>query len=143
MTITTVTSGLYRIQLLVPLSDSTHGTMTHFEIITVRLRDHDGTEGVGYTYTTGAGGAAVHALIEQGLRHVIAEFAVLTGQETLAALDPDWFAAARQALQDGAIAELGLVANDQCFRITRRSRWKFWRRRRAWLENLARRTETP
>jgi L-alanine-DL-glutamate epimerase-like enolase superfamily enzyme len=55
----------------VPLSDSTHGTMTHFELVTVRLRDEDGAEGVGYTYTTGAGGAAVHALIDQGLRDVV------------------------------------------------------------------------
>jgi L-alanine-DL-glutamate epimerase-like enolase superfamily enzyme len=53
------------------LSDSTHGTMTHFELVTVRLRDLDGVEGVGYTYTTGAGGAAVHALIDQGLRPVL------------------------------------------------------------------------
>ena len=71
MAITTVTAGLYRIQLPVPLSDSTHGTMTHFEIITVRLRDSSGAEGVGYTYTTGAGGAAVHALVHQGLRPVL------------------------------------------------------------------------
>src|SRR3954468_709729 len=71
MTISTLDTALYRIQLPVPLSDSTHGTMTHFELVTVRLRDSDGAEGVGYTYTTGAGGAAVHALIEQGLRSVL------------------------------------------------------------------------
>src|ERR1700752_4824183 len=63
--------SLYRIALPVPLSDSTHGTITHFELITVRLRDRDGAEGVGWTYTTGAGGGAVHALIEQGLRGVL------------------------------------------------------------------------
>jgi L-alanine-DL-glutamate epimerase-like enolase superfamily enzyme len=71
MTLTAVDTALYRIQLPVPLSDSTHGTMTHFELVTVRLRDSDGAEGVGYTYTTGAGGAAVHALIDQGLRPVL------------------------------------------------------------------------
>ncbi|HEX3996090.1 MAG TPA: mandelate racemase/muconate lactonizing enzyme family protein, partial [Acetobacteraceae bacterium] len=64
-------TALYRIELPVPLSDSTHGTMTHFELVTVRARDVDGAEGVGYTYTTGAGGAAVHALIDQGLRPVL------------------------------------------------------------------------
>ena len=63
MPIAAVDTALYRIQLPVPLSDSTHGTMTHFELVTVRVRDNDGAEGVGYTYTTGAGGAAVHALI--------------------------------------------------------------------------------
>src|ERR1700676_3380892 len=71
MSIAELDTALFRIQLPVPLSDSTHGTMTHFELVTVRLRDSDGAEGVGYTYTTGAGGAAVHALIDQGLRLVL------------------------------------------------------------------------
>jgi L-alanine-DL-glutamate epimerase-like enolase superfamily enzyme len=71
MQIASLETALYRIQLPVPLSDSTHGTMTHFELVTVRLRDTDGVEGVGYTYTTGAGGAAVHALIDEGLRSVL------------------------------------------------------------------------
>jgi L-alanine-DL-glutamate epimerase-like enolase superfamily enzyme len=71
MPIGSLDTALYRIELPVPLSDSTHGTMTHFELVTVRLRDRDGAEGVGYTYTTGAGGAAVHALIDQGLRPVL------------------------------------------------------------------------
>src|ERR1700692_1409100 len=71
MKIAALDTALYRIELPVPLSDSTHGTMTHFELVTVRLRDSDGAEGVGYTYTTGAGGAAVHALIDQGLRPVL------------------------------------------------------------------------
>ncbi len=71
MTIAAVETGLYRIELPVPLSDSTHGLMTHFELVTVRLRDTDGAEGIGYTYTTGAGGVAVHALIDQGLRGVL------------------------------------------------------------------------
>ncbi len=64
-------SGLYRIQLPVALSDSTHGTITHFELVTVRLRDSDGAEGVGYTYTVGTGGAAVRTLIDEGLRPVL------------------------------------------------------------------------
>src|SRR4030088_2705573 len=71
MKIEALETALYRIQLPVPLSDSTHGIMTHFELITVRLRDSDGAEGVGYTYTTGTGGAGVHALIDQGLRPVL------------------------------------------------------------------------
>jgi L-alanine-DL-glutamate epimerase-like enolase superfamily enzyme len=71
MILTSLETALYRIKLPVPLSDSTHGTMTHFELVTVRLRDSDGAEGVGYTYTVGTGGAAVHALIDQGLRTVL------------------------------------------------------------------------
>ena len=71
MKIATLDAALHRIALPVALSDSTHGTITHFELITVRLRDTDGAEGIGYTYTVGAGGAAVHALIDQGLRSVL------------------------------------------------------------------------
>jgi L-alanine-DL-glutamate epimerase-like enolase superfamily enzyme len=52
-------SDHYRIPLPVALSDSTHGVIEGFELITVRLRDEDGAEGVGYTYTVGTGGAAV------------------------------------------------------------------------------------
>jgi hypothetical protein len=32
----------YRIPLPTALSDSTHGTITHFELITARLADRDG-----------------------------------------------------------------------------------------------------
>ncbi len=71
MPIATLETALTRIPLPVPLSDSTHGTMTHFELVTVRLRDQDGAEGTGYTYTTGQGGAAVHALIETALRPLL------------------------------------------------------------------------
>ena len=62
--------GHYRIPLPVVLSDSTHGDISHFELVTVRLRDGEGGEGVGYTYTVGAGGTAIRALLEWGLRYV-------------------------------------------------------------------------
>ena len=48
-TIRSVTAGFYRIPLEVALSDSTHGVMEAFELITVRVRDADDQEGVGYT----------------------------------------------------------------------------------------------
>jgi L-alanine-DL-glutamate epimerase-like enolase superfamily enzyme len=57
----------YRIPLPVVLSDSTHGDMTAFELVTVRVRDTDGAEGVGYTYTVGRGGSAIRALIADDL----------------------------------------------------------------------------
>jgi hypothetical protein len=59
MTIRDVRADHYRIPLPVALSDSTHGTIRGFELITVRVGDADGGEGVGYTYTVGTGGAAV------------------------------------------------------------------------------------
>lgn len=57
----------YRITLPVALSDSTHGIIEGFELITARVRDVDGAEGVGYTYTVGTGGAAVRALLARDL----------------------------------------------------------------------------
>jgi len=69
--IANIEAGFYRIQLPVPLSDSTHGTITHFELITARVRDTDGAEGVGYSVTTGTGGGAIHALIVRDLAPVV------------------------------------------------------------------------
>jgi L-alanine-DL-glutamate epimerase-like enolase superfamily enzyme len=67
MPIREILTDHYRIPLPVALSDSTHGTIEAFEIVTVRVRDAEGAEGVGYTYTVGAGGAAVHVLVARDL----------------------------------------------------------------------------
>src|ERR1044072_1581312 len=56
--IKTVETGLYRIPLTVTLSDSTHGEIAAFELVTCRVRDSDGAEGTGYTYTVGRNGGA-------------------------------------------------------------------------------------
>ena len=70
--ITSIEGGCYRVPLPVVLSDSTHGEMTHFELVTARVRDSDGAEGLGYTYTVGTGGAAIHVLIERYLAPLLA-----------------------------------------------------------------------
>src|SRR5438046_2257214 len=57
--IKTIDTGLYRIPLTVSLSDSTHGKIKAFELVTCRVRDSDGAEGVGYTYTVGRNGGAI------------------------------------------------------------------------------------
>jgi L-alanine-DL-glutamate epimerase-like enolase superfamily enzyme len=54
-----IDTGLHRIPLAVSLSDSTHGKINAFELVTCRVRDSDGAEGVGYTYTVGRNGGAV------------------------------------------------------------------------------------
>ena len=72
MQIREIRADHYRIPLPVALSDSTHGTLTAFELVTVRLRDAEGAEGVGYTYTVGRGGAAVHALVARDLAPLLA-----------------------------------------------------------------------
>lgn len=64
-TITTIRSDLYFIPLKEVLTDSMHGEMRGFEIVTARVTDSDGAEGVGYTYTCGHNGRAVHACLEE------------------------------------------------------------------------------
>lgn len=66
-TIKSIRTDLYSVPLAVPLTDSTHGTMTTFELITVRVTDSDGAEGVGYTYTVNSGGAAIAVMIDRYL----------------------------------------------------------------------------
>lgn len=61
----------FRVPLPVVFSDSTHGEITHFELVTVRLTDSDGAEGMGYTYTVGAGGGAIRTLIDKDLRPLL------------------------------------------------------------------------
>ena len=68
MTIKDLHTNFYRIPLPVVLSDSTHGEITHFDLITARIVTDDGLEGVGYTFTPGTGGSAIHALIEHDFR---------------------------------------------------------------------------
>jgi L-alanine-DL-glutamate epimerase-like enolase superfamily enzyme len=67
VTIARVQTDHYRIALPVTLSDSTHGEMTHFELITVRVQDADGAEGTGYTYTVGCNGGAIHNTVARDL----------------------------------------------------------------------------
>ena len=68
MKIASIDSALYRVPLAVPLSDSTHGEIPSFELITVRVRDDEGLEGVGYTYTVGVAGLAIQVLIDRYLK---------------------------------------------------------------------------
>jgi L-alanine-DL-glutamate epimerase-like enolase superfamily enzyme len=69
--IASLRSDFYRIPLPAVLTDSTHGEITSFELITVRLVDSDGAEGVGYTYTVGAGGGAILDMIRRDLTPVL------------------------------------------------------------------------
>lgn len=62
--LTSIIPGYYRVPLETSVSDSMHGHMNGFELNTVRVRDADGAEGVGYTYTCGHNGSAINALLE-------------------------------------------------------------------------------
>ena len=69
--IAAVETGFYRIPLPVTLSDSTHGDMSAFELVTVRIRDAEGAEGVGYTYTVGRNGGAVADILSREIPEII------------------------------------------------------------------------
>ena len=70
--IASIEPGFYRIPLPVVLTDSTHGAMTAFELNTVRVRDAEGQEGVGYTFTVGRNGGAVHSILEREFTEIMA-----------------------------------------------------------------------
>lgn len=70
-TIKSVQTDYFLVPLEVVLSDSTHGTIPHFELVTVRVTDSDGAVGLGYTYAVNSGGRAFQALIEGYLGPVV------------------------------------------------------------------------
>jgi L-alanine-DL-glutamate epimerase-like enolase superfamily enzyme len=64
MKIESVECELFFIPLPQVLTDSTHGEMHHFSLVTARVRCDAGSEGLGYTYTVGkTGGPSVLALL--------------------------------------------------------------------------------
>jgi L-alanine-DL-glutamate epimerase-like enolase superfamily enzyme len=68
MRIASIQARHYHIPLPTTLSDSTHGEITHFTLVTAQIHTDDGHEGLGYTYTVGqTGGAAILALIRDDL----------------------------------------------------------------------------
>ena len=71
MKITEIHADLYHLPLSTPLSDATHGQIDRFELIIVRLRSDEGIEGIGYTYTPGTGGSAIHSMIVDDLAPIV------------------------------------------------------------------------
>ena len=71
MIITGLETKHYRLPLTTTMTDATHGDMTHFEVIMVRLETDTGVEGLGYTYTIGWGGDAVRSLIDEALKPLL------------------------------------------------------------------------
>ncbi|MFO1035743.1 MAG: mandelate racemase/muconate lactonizing enzyme family protein [Geminicoccaceae bacterium] len=65
-------TGLYRIPLPTVLTDSTHGEMRAFELCTIRVRDADGAEGSGYTFTVGRNGGAIADILAREVPEIVA-----------------------------------------------------------------------
>ena len=69
--IQSVVTGFYRVPLPEILTDSTHGIMRDFELVTAQVHDADGAEGVGYTFTVGRNGGAIANIIERDMAAII------------------------------------------------------------------------
>lgn len=73
MIVKSLKTSHYRIPLRATMTDSTHGDMTHFEVVMVELETNEGAHGIGYTYTIGHGGAAIRSLIDRALKPILLE----------------------------------------------------------------------
>ena len=71
MIIKCIETRLYHLPLSHPMTDASHGVMTHFEVILAKLETSCGLTGYGYTYTIGCGGAAIRSLIDRDLRPLL------------------------------------------------------------------------
>jgi L-alanine-DL-glutamate epimerase-like enolase superfamily enzyme len=69
--IDTLRADLYQLPLPTVMTDSTHGVIAEFELVTVRVRDTDGAEGLGYTYAVNSGAAAFRVLIDGYLAPIL------------------------------------------------------------------------
>jgi L-alanine-DL-glutamate epimerase-like enolase superfamily enzyme len=69
--IASIVTGYYRIPLPEALSDSTHGIMRDFELITTRVIDSDGAEGTGYTFTVGRNGGAIANIAAHEITEIV------------------------------------------------------------------------
>ncbi len=65
--ISTIEIRRFEVPLAEVLVDAMHGEHTHFELITATIRDSEGIEGTGYSYTGGRGGRAIVAMLEHDL----------------------------------------------------------------------------
>ena len=69
--IRSVITGFYRVPLPVILTDSMHGTMRDFELVTAVVRDEVGAEGTGYTFTVGRNGSAIANILEREITPLV------------------------------------------------------------------------
>ena len=69
--ILSLATGYYRIALPDVLTDSMHGVMRDFELVTVRVRDSDQAEGVGYTFTVGRNGGAIANILQRDVSEIV------------------------------------------------------------------------
>jgi L-alanine-DL-glutamate epimerase-like enolase superfamily enzyme len=69
--IASIVIGHYRIPLPQILTDSTHGIMRDFELVTAQVSDSDGAEGTGYTFTVGRNGGAIANIAAKEITEIV------------------------------------------------------------------------
>ena len=67
MSISNIKTDHYSIPLPVVLSDSMHGDMASFELMTIRIENSNGVQGLGYTYTLGAGAKGIYSVMRDDM----------------------------------------------------------------------------
>lgn len=116
------TVGFYKIPLPVVLSDSTHGEIKAFELVTIRARDADGAEGTGYTYTVGRNGGAIANILRREIPEIARE---MEADDTEQLWYKVWWAlhyggrlegtGAAQRGMMGQLALLSVAVADECY----------------------------
>jgi hypothetical protein len=77
--------------------------------------------------------------LDSSADHQIVELAPMSAlRESLVEAESLWFAPARNALSEGKLATLDIVANDRWFRVGSRAGWRWWRGKRDWFESINR-----
>jgi hypothetical protein len=74
--------------------------------------------------------------LDTRMNHMIELTPMSDVRNSLMQLEENWFAPVRAALSAGSLASLDIVANDRWYRIGARPGWRWWRKRRGWLESL-------
>ncbi|MBQ18614.1 MAG: uroporphyrinogen decarboxylase [Planctomycetaceae bacterium] len=128
-----VCADCFRIPLPTAVSDSTHGTIEAFQLITVRLTDTDGATGLGYTFTVGQGGTAVRALLQDDLADWLVEW---PGEEIGELWQRMWWRlhwVGRGGVASFAMAAVDIAMWDLQARRAGRPLWKHLRETVDWL----------
>ncbi len=80
------------------------------------------------------------AALDPAVDHHIVELSPMTDpRHSLADAEANWFLPARAALSEGNLVSVDIVVNDRWFRIGARAGWRWWSKRRGWLDSLNRR----
>lgn len=104
-----IQTDYFRIPLGGCLVDALHGTHTHFELITATVTLDDGSQGTGYTYTGGFGGASIAKMLETDLVPLMVGEVFTTPEELNALMNRRIHYVARGGIASFAISALDIA----------------------------------